>query len=110
MALNCAKSYRHLRKQGFKFQYQTTGTTGLRHQASYHAAGSRPGEEVKLCMGCGACGMCLQEKLEIKGLFGPPLLPVCAVFLEAYIDQLAARIALQGAFRLCPTLLCKPLA
>lgn len=42
------------------------------YEASYHAAQGSPGDEVKLCLGCGACGVCLQEKHGISGLFGPP--------------------------------------
>ena len=43
---------------------------GSRFRASFHADAQR--EDAKLCMGCGACGMCLQEKHGIPGLFGPP--------------------------------------
>ena len=41
-------------------------------EATYCAAGYTPADEEKLCLGCGACGMCLTERHGITDLFGPP--------------------------------------
>ncbi|BDA41173.1 hypothetical protein COCOBI_01-8280 [Coccomyxa sp. Obi] len=41
-------------------------------EATYCAAGYTPGDEEKLCLGCGACGVCLTQKHGITDLFGPP--------------------------------------
>ncbi|CAL8466538.1 g6074 [Coccomyxa elongata] len=61
---------RAFRKAGYKCDVHALDNGVF--EATYCAAGYTPADEEKLCLGCGACGMCLTEKHGITDLFGPP--------------------------------------